>query len=68
MKKNVGGIDKTLRIILGVVILALGVMNSSILGLIGLIPLLTGLISWCPLYVPFGFNTTCKKDDSVQIK
>lgn len=57
MKKNIGKIDKILRIILGLVIIALGVMNQSWLGLIGVIPLLTGAISWCPLYCPLKINT-----------
>lgn len=63
MCKNVGGIDKTLRIILGIIIIALGVINGSLLGLIGLIPLLTGVIGWCPLYIPFKINSSCKKED-----
>ena len=60
MNKNVGGIDKTLRIIVGIIIIALGVVNGSLLGLIGLIPLLTGIIGWCPLYIPFKINSSCK--------
>lgn len=63
MCKNVGGIDKTLRIILGIIIIALGVINGSLLGVIGLIPLLTGIIGWCPLYIPFKINSSCKKED-----
>lgn len=63
MNKNVGGIDKTLRIIVGIIIIALGVVNGSLLGLIGIIPLLTGIIGWCPLYVPFKINSSCKKED-----
>lgn len=63
MNKNVGGIDKTLRIIIGIIIIALGVVNGSLLGLIGIIPLLTGIIGWCPLYIPFKINSSCKKED-----
>ncbi len=63
MCKNVGGIDKTLRIIVGIIIIAIGVVNSSLLGVIGLIPLLTGIIGWCPLYIPFKINSSCKKED-----
>ncbi len=63
MNKNVGGIDKTLRIIVGIIIIALGVVNGSLLGLIGIIPLLTGIIGWCPLYIPFKINSSCKKED-----
>lgn len=63
MNKNVGGIDKTLRIIAGIIILALGIINQSLLGLIGIIPLLTGIIGWCPLYIPFKINSSCKNDN-----
>lgn len=64
MEKNIGTIDKTIRVILGVVIIALGVLNESLWGAIGLIPLLTALINWCPLYPILGINTcSCKKDE-----
>ena len=59
MKKNVGTVDRVIRIILGLVILALGYKNQSWWGLIGLIPLLTGIMGSCLLYVPFGIST-CK--------
>ena len=59
MKKNVGKIDKTIRIILGVIIGAAGVYFNTWWGLIGLIPLLTGIFGTCGLYLPLGINT-CK--------
>lgn len=62
MCKNVGNIDKTIRIVLGVIIIVLGIINSSLWGAVGIIPLVTGLISWCPLYPILGINT-CKKDE-----
>lgn len=62
MKKNMGGIDKTLRLILGVVILIIGYLNESWWGLIGLVPILTGLTSFCPMYLPFGLSTIGKKE------
>ncbi|WLF84766.1 DUF2892 domain-containing protein [Moraxella sp. ZY210820] len=60
MKRNLGQIDKIVRIILGLVILAL-VFTQVIgwWGLIGLIPLVTGVINFCPLYHLLGINT-CK--------
>lgn len=61
MKCNVGGIDKIIRIIVGVVILVLGFVYASWWGLIGLIPLFTGLTGRCMLYVPFGIST-CKTE------
>jgi hypothetical protein len=60
MKTNVGGIDKTLRIVVGAALLAMlawGDGNLRWLGLIGLVPLATALIGWCPLYTLLGVNT-----------
>jgi len=65
MKANVGGADRAIRIILGLVILALGYFYNSWWGLIGLIPLLTGLFSFCGLYAMFGI-TTCKMKPEVK--
>jgi hypothetical protein len=60
MNKNVGKIDKTIRIIAAVVIGALGVYFESWWGLVALVPLATALIGFCPLYCPLGAST-CKK-------
>ncbi len=57
MKCNVGKADRLLRIIIGLVILVLGYIYSSWWGLVGLIPLLTGLFRCCPTYLPFKINT-----------
>lgn len=57
MKTNVGGIDRILRILVGLAVIGWGVYANSWLGAIGLIPLVTGLLGWCPLYLPFGLNT-----------
>ena len=61
MKKNVGTIDRLARIIFGLLIGILGVEFNSWWGLIGLIPIATGIIQWCPLFVPFKISTI-KKD------
>jgi len=61
MKKNVGSMDKILRIIIGIGIMAVGYFNSSWLGLLGLIPLGTAFLGTCPAYLPFGINT-CKTE------
>ena len=50
MHHNVGGIDQILRIVLGVVICTIGVIYNNWWGMAGLIPLVTGTMSWCPLY------------------
>lgn len=57
MKKNVGGIDRLVRITAGLAIGVAGIYFQSWWGLIGLIPLLTGLFSYCPLYVPFKISS-----------
>lgn len=59
---NEGKIDRIIRVVLGVVIIAWGVMNNNWLGAIGLIPLGTALIGFCPLYAILKINTGCKKD------
>lgn len=61
MKCNVGKVDKAARLVIGAAIIIAGVVFKSWWGLIGLIPIVTALVSWCPLYVPFGIKT-CKKD------
>lgn len=60
MTTNVGGADKVIRIVAGIVILGLGVAFKSYWGLVGLLPLLTGLLGFCPAYALFGIST-CKK-------
>lgn len=57
---NVGQTDRVLRIIVGLILLALVFIGPKTpWGWIGLVPLLTGLVRWCPAYRLFGFNT-CK--------
>lgn len=58
MTKNVGTVDKFLRIILGVVLIALTLMGViGVWGWIGVVPLLTGLFNTCPLYSLLGVKT-----------
>ncbi len=62
MKANIGTADRVVRMIVGLAILAAGLgYYRSWWGLIGLLPLLTATIRFCPAYVPFGLNT-CKAD------
>lgn len=57
-KTNVGGIDRVLRIVLGLVLIALVFVGPQTpLGWVGLVPLLTGLLRTCPLYSLLGMNT-----------
>jgi hypothetical protein len=61
MKANVGKADKVIRIVLGVAMMAAGIYFKSWWGAIGLIPIITASISWCPLYAPLGIKT-CKTE------
>jgi hypothetical protein len=55
---NEGPIDRVLRVALGLTLLALTVTGPQTLwGLVGVVPLLTGLAGRCPLYAAFGINT-----------
>ena len=60
MKLNMGKLDRRIRVVLGIVIIAIGIIYQSWWGLIGLIPLGTAFIGWCPLYAPFKFSTRRK--------
>jgi Protein of unknown function (DUF2892) len=60
MTTNVGGIDRVLRIVVGIAVLALFFVlegNSRYWALVGLVPLFTGLFRTCPLYSVIGVNT-----------
>jgi len=61
MTKNIGKIDRLVRIIVGLAVLSLVFVGPQTMwGLLGLIPLGTALIGWCPPYALLGINT-CKK-------
>ena len=60
MKPNMGVMDRAVRVVLGIAILAVGYRYHSWWGLIGVVPLLTAVVSWCPLYLPFHVNTGAK--------
>ena len=58
MEKNVGGIDRILRIIVGLGLISLVFVGPQTpWGWIGVIPLLTALVSFCPAYRLIGMNT-----------
>ncbi len=59
MKKNIGGLDRAIRLVLGVVIIGIGIKSRSWWGLIGVLPIFTALIGWCGMYNFLGINT-CK--------
>ena len=57
MQCNVGKTDRALRIVAGLAIIAWGIATQNIWGVVGVVPLLTGLIRWCPAYVPLKIST-----------
>ena len=57
MKKNVGNIDRILRLILGAAVLGAGWYFQSWFGLLGLVFIGTALVNWCPIYAAIGVNT-----------
>ncbi|MCP5151617.1 MAG: DUF2892 domain-containing protein [Ectothiorhodospiraceae bacterium] len=58
MTKNVGGIDRVLRIVVGLVLIALVFVGPQTpWGWIGVVPLVTGLLRWCPAYGLIGLRT-----------
>jgi hypothetical protein len=58
MKTNLGGIDRALRIIVGIVLIALVLSgNIGLWGWIGVVPLVTGLVGFCPAYRLLGLNS-----------
>lgn len=60
MKTNVGTADRIARIVLGLVLLSLAFVGPATpWGYIGIVPLVTALIGWCPAYTLFGIKT-CK--------
>lgn len=63
MVKNVGNTEKVIRVIVGLVLLSMLLWvegNAKWWGLLGLIPIVTAAISWCPLWSVFGINTAGK--------
>lgn len=58
MKCNVGKTDKIIRILIGIVILILGYYYRTWWGLIGLYPLITGVIAYCPISNLLGISTS----------
>jgi hypothetical protein len=67
MKKNMGTTDKAIRILIAVVIGVLYFTNTIsgtlaiVLGILAVVFLLTSFINFCPLYLPFGINTSKTK-------
>jgi hypothetical protein len=63
MKPNIGPLDRALRLLAGLALLGAGLHFKSWWGLVGLVPLLTALVRFCPAYLPLGLST-CARDPS----
>ena len=70
-QKNEGPVDRTIRVVAGIVLIAVGLLpleglEASVAGVVvaafGLWLIVTGAIGVCPLYVPLGINTLPKRD------
>lgn len=64
MTANVGGVDRILRIVVGIALIAVALFSQheyAVWGWVGIVPLATGIIRWCPAYLPLGVKT-CKTD------
>jgi hypothetical protein len=61
MKPNVGGIDRILRALVGLALIAWALLGGPAWAFIGIVPLGTAAIGWCPAYLPFGLSTCSAK-------
>lgn len=58
MTKNIGNLERGLRVVAGVALVALAATGQvGLWGYLGLVPLATGLMGWCPPYAMLGINT-----------
>ncbi|MDZ7270472.1 MAG: DUF2892 domain-containing protein [candidate division KSB1 bacterium] len=68
MKKNMGSVDRAVRIVAALVVALLYILNiisgtlAIILGVVAVVFVLTSFAGFCPLYVPFKISTLCKKE------
>ncbi len=69
MKKNIGVVDRVIRTIIGLFVLSLIFWGpKSLWGLLGIIPLLTVLLGWCPPYAMLGISTCKRKEPAAENK
>lgn len=60
MNANVGGFDKWVRVVVGALLIAWALIGGPVWAWLGVVPLATGLFSFCPLYRLLGVNT-CRR-------
>jgi len=66
MKFNVGILDRAIRFVLGAVIIGAGYYYQSWWGAIGLIPILTGFVGWCPAHALLNINSGAESPESAE--
>lgn len=64
MTKNMGTVDRGVRALVGVALIVWALAGGPVWAWIGVIPLATALVGFCPAYVLFGLNTCSTKSDS----
>ncbi len=57
MKQNIGKTDRIIRVVIGLIVIAVGAYFKSWWGAIGLLPIITAALGWCGLYAVFGIST-----------
>lgn len=57
MCRNVGSVDRFIRVLVGVGVVSWGIATANWWGALGVVPLATGLLGFCPAYLPFGLRT-----------
>ena len=62
MRRNMGNVDRGIRLIIGIVMMGVGFgamcgAGAIVVGAIGVVVFVTSVIGWCPLYIPFRINT-----------
>jgi hypothetical protein len=62
VKANIGRTDRIVRVIIGLAIIWAGFYYEDWWGILGIVPLITATIGYCPAYTPFGFSTRGKND------
>jgi hypothetical protein len=67
MLKNVGAVDRTIRVVAGIALIVAAIAGLiGPWGWIGVVPLATGLFRFCPAYLPFGMSTCGVKSGNAQ--
>ena len=66
MKKNIGTVDRNIRIVIAIIVGCLGIWFKSWWGLLALLPLVTALLRFCPVYLLLGISTN--KSDRAENK